>query len=210
MSIDDWVRAAQHTLTEATAIAVARPYTEQPVFPRQRVIAGPGTFPDWEGSVLLLSVENQGVCAWGLALDGGSAGAVLVGGDLCGGERTAVYCDDLDTFIRTRMWDAGCLDGPALLQAQAKPLDDSTRERLRTRWTELDRTIGWPCDVNLRFEGDGVRLMLWACHDQCDWWIAGDARSLREQLPALLPMSNLQKSLWSNDEIGDRLLDDLR
>jgi hypothetical protein len=37
-------------------------------------------FPGWPAPVLVLSDENQGVCSWGVPLDGD--GRVLVGGDL--------------------------------------------------------------------------------------------------------------------------------
>lgn len=63
-------------LHSATADEIAVVYNDQPVYPHDLVIEEPrfGRFPEWDGSVLVISHENQGVCSWGLSLDGPQTG----------------------------------------------------------------------------------------------------------------------------------------
>jgi hypothetical protein len=162
--VTDLVEAARTILDEATAAEVAATYDDVPIFPFDLVVArrsDPDTsFPDWEGSILLLSRENQGVCTWGLALDGPEAGRVLVGGDLPAGVGTVVHAPTLDDFVASRRWDRACLDCTPLLQAQAEPLDEEALALVVDGFTEGLSTQGWPCDSSRRFERGTVRMLL--------------------------------------------------
>lgn len=77
--------AVRRLLTADVAQEIARTFEDQPVYPERIIVDRPGDiwrrFPGWPEPVLVLSVENQGVCSWGVQL-GGSSGEVLVGGDL--------------------------------------------------------------------------------------------------------------------------------
>jgi hypothetical protein len=160
---------------------------------------------------LVLSDENQGVCSWGVPLDG-SSGQVLVGGDLLdAGHATVAYAASVQDFISARRWDHACLSSAALVQAQADQLDRASLEYLRSRLAAAVATAGWPGTRQYRFEGYDVRVMLWSYAGQCDWWIsAADELPLRSFLAGLLTLSNLRSTLWSNDDSGARLLHDLR
>jgi hypothetical protein len=204
-----FLKDASRTLTESVATEIAATYTDQPVFPFQvRIIAGgsdQSDFAGWPTDVLVLAVENQGVCTWGVDLGEDHFGRVLVGGDLSSGPAVVEYCSNIEEYIASRRWDAVCLNA-ALLQAQAEPIDDRTLGALRAAWQEQWITFGWPGMRNRRFQQGRVRLMLWDGEGQCDWWVSGPVDDLRRVLPALRGMSNLRSALWSNDESGVALL----
>ena len=194
MSEDDLLRTAAFLLDEPTAHEIAGVYSDEVVFPARVMIEEGGSttsFPLWGGRVLVLSHENQGVCSWGLSLDGPSAGAVLVGGDLPGAEETTVYASSLAAFVETRRWDGRCLTREPLLQAQAQPLDEGSLRYLQEGFDQGITTRGWPCERNHRFERDELMIMLWACADQCDWWVSGPVDAVRTILADLRRLSDL-------------------
>ncbi|WP_143133814.1 hypothetical protein [Actinoplanes philippinensis] len=132
-------------ITAEVAREIAVPYTDQVVFPETVMIDLPESvdrrFPGWAGPVLVLSVENQGVCAWGVPL-GGENPEILVGGDIknAGGwtRGTTRYCRDAAEFAATRRWDESCFSQGPLLQAQAP---NSTMSR-STRYSADIRQVG--------------------------------------------------------------------
>lgn len=205
----DLIEVARQLITPEIAEEIAVPYSDTVVFPARHIVEVGGSskqFPGWDGRVLVLSVENQGVCSWGLSLDGGDAGQVVVGGNLPSGVGTVVYATGVADFVAARRWDARLFGKPPLLQAQAIELDEATLRTLRSQFVEGITTFGWPCATNYRFESDTVALMLWACSGQCDWWVSGGSTALAGLLPTLRQLSDLGTSLWSNDAEGARLL----
>jgi hypothetical protein len=55
-----------------------------------------------------------------------------------------------------------------------------------------------------------MRVMLWSCDGQCDWWISACSEtSLTEFTSGLLEMADLRRALWSTDEASTRLLNEL-
>ncbi len=96
-------RLAEEVIRPEVATEIAGVHGDDVVYAAEVVVEAESSrcsfFRGWQGPVLLLSQENEGVCSWGLSLDGHSAGAVVVGGDLCGGERTIVYASDLAAFV---------------------------------------------------------------------------------------------------------------
>lgn len=207
MDAAEAVSFAAEFLSETVATEIAATYDDIAVFPHQVVVINESV---WPGDVLLLATEHQGVCSWGLSMTGESEGAVVVAGDLSSGPgRSRVYCPDLETFIETRRWDAMSFNSP-LLQAQAGPIDSASIEFLTRHFTERWPTYGWPCAENRRFERGAVKLMVWSCADQCDWWIAGPVDELEVVLEDLWERSNLKEALWSNDDEGAALLDAVR
>ena len=181
MNANEILALAEEVISPEVATEIAGVHGDDVVYPAEVVVeteSSPSSFfPGWQGPVLLLSHENQGVCSWGLSLAGHSAGAVVVGGDLSGGERTVVYAPDLAAFVVARRWDRKCLESEPLLQAQAAPLDALSLAYLNREFTEDVRTLGWPCEVNYRFVNGSVQIMLWSCAEQCDWWIRARPRS---------------------------------
>lgn len=71
--------------------------------------------------------------------------------------------------------------------------------------------MGWPGHTVHRFEGRGVKIMLWDGPGQCDWWIsAADVTTLQATATAVVPLSDLRTSLWSTDPEGVALLGQIR
>jgi hypothetical protein len=70
--------AVERLLTADVAVEIAEVFTDTPVYPQRIVVDRPQTerpgparrFPGWPGPVLVMSDENQGVCSWGVPLDG--------------------------------------------------------------------------------------------------------------------------------------------
>jgi hypothetical protein len=120
--------AVERLLTAEVAWEIAETFGDQPVYPRRVVVGSPAEpslrwpgssrrFPGWPGPVLVLSDENQGVCSWGVPLDGNS-GQVVVGGDLLdAGHATVVYAASIEDFIGARRWDHACLAARGGLEA---------------------------------------------------------------------------------------------
>jgi hypothetical protein len=201
-------------ITAKAAREIAVPYTDQVIFPDRVLIDLPESpnrrFPGWAGPVLVISVENQGVCAWGVPL-GDENPEVLIGGELPsrGGSvrGTMRYCSDVAAFVAARRWDASCLSQGPLLQAQAAELDTEALDTLRRQCTPGPVTAGWPSQTVHRWDRAGAKIMLWDGPGQCDWWIAApSAPALQSAAVVLLPLSDLRTSLWSNDADGVTLL----
>jgi hypothetical protein len=212
--------AVERLLTADVAAEIATAFSDQPVYPERIVVdsptpAGPGLerwFPGWPGPVLVLSVENQGVCAWGVPLGGDDDCPVLVGGELLdAGQATVENAACVEDFIAARRWDRRCLGAGPVLQAQAPELAQSELGYLRARLSQAVATAGWPGSRQYRFEGRGVQVLLWSQHGQCDWWVSAAAgESLWAFAAGLLELPGLRGTLWSNDDAGTRLLDESR
>lgn len=211
----------ERLLTRDVAHEIARTFGDNPVYPERIVVDSPAgssrerpgherRFPGWPGPVLVLSDENQGVCSWGVPLDGTSH-QVLVGGDLLdAGHATVAYTASVEEFIAARRWDYQCFHLP-LLMAQAAELDQASLGHLQAWFAPAVATAGWPGSRQYRFEDRDMRIMLWSSSGQCDWWVsASNELSLRGLAAGLLGLSNLRSALWSNDDAGARVLDRLR
>jgi hypothetical protein len=216
--VDDVVVAESLRLLVTSEVAreLASTFGDQVVFPDRIVIDRPGApdrrFPGWPTSVLLLLVENQGVCAWGVPLDDPDP-PVLVGGDLAAGvdETTVRHAGSVEGFVAARRWDHECLNQELVIQAQAATLDRQSLELVRGWYEEQPSTTGWPGAVQYRFERDGLRILLWSSPDQCDWWISSARpEQLPEAVEQLMSLSDLRTSLWSNEPSGEVLLDQIR
>lgn len=199
---NELIESARRILTPEAVAELSAAYDDSFVFPESHIQE---LFPGRQAKSLLIAHENQGVCTWGLELDGVDAGKILVTGEEAkGGAR--VYCESLDEFAETRRWDAVCFSSP-LLQAQANRIDDRVLAWLRESFDELTPTYDWPAAVVLRFEGRGLRVMLWIDDSRTDWWICGEERGI---LAELVTFANLAQTIWSNDEHGMRILSDLK
>jgi hypothetical protein len=210
--------SVRSVITAEVAREIGAAYTDQVVFPDRVLIDGQEPadrrFPGWAGPVLVISVENQGVCAWGVPL-GDENPEVLVGGEIQsrGGpvRGTTRYCSDVATYVAARRWDASCLSQGPLLQAQAAELDAGVLSALRQQGEPGPVTAGRPGRTVHRWDRAGARIMLWDSPGQCDWWIsASNVPALQVVAVALLPLSDLRTSLWSNDTDGIALLHRIR
>jgi hypothetical protein len=208
----------ERLLTADVAVEIAEVFTDNVIYPDRIVVDGPASgrpglgrrFPGWPGPVLVLSDENQGVCSWGVPLGEGRC-PVLVGGELLdAGEATVRYAASVEDFIAARRWDRRCLTSRPLLQAQAPELDEHSIGHLKALLSPAVATAGWPGSRQYRFQGLGVRVLLWSAAGQCDWWISADGEQhLRAFAAGLLALPGLRRTLWSNDDPGTRLLGEL-
>lgn len=209
--------AVEEALTAEVVDELAEVFDEQFVFPGQTVVSGPedeeDLFPHCATPVLVVSIENQGICVWGVPLEPELANPpVLVGGELSGEPEptTVEYAPNIAHFIAARRWDGACLGQQLLLQAQAQGIDTESLAFLRRRFAEVLPTAGWPGSAQYRFEDDTVKVMLWSDGDQCDWWISGaDHVALAAAVKELLTLGDLRSTLFSVDPDGERLLAEL-
>ncbi len=192
--------------------AVAEVFDGRACWPHEVRWGAEGYLPTAPDGVLMLMWENQGVCAWGVPLDRGDNPPVLVGGDLHDGQTLLEFSPSIGEFVFAFAWDAVAMRQEPLLQAQAAELDRETEDFLVARYRQSVMTRGWPCGRNLRFEGDsGIRILLWSCEGQCDWWVsATDPAVLRREAEVLMSLSDLRTSFWSNENGGVDLLRELR
>jgi hypothetical protein len=208
----------ERLMTAQVAREIAGVFADSIVYPEQVVVDTPDSnwfgaerqFPGWPGDVLVLSVENQGVCSWGVPL-GTHSCEVLVGGSLLdAGDATVRYAASVADFIAARRWDRQCLRRDELLQAQAPELDETSLARLEGLLSPGLSTAGWPGSRQYRFEGDGVRVMLWAQEGQCDWWISAASEvQLTAFTAQLVDLPGLRGYLWANSDAGERALREL-
>lgn len=214
--------SVEQLLTADVADEIAQAYGDQPVFPARIVVDSPSEpsrpgaaparrFPDWPGSVLVLSDENQGACSWGVPLDSRDP-RVLVGGDLDTGPATVPYAASVADFIAVRRWDRQCATRTPYLLAQAPGLERDQLRYLQERLAPGTETVGWPGPRQYRFEDarHDVRVMLWSGPEQCDWCVSGSRDALRVFTTGLLALPGLSEALWSNDPDGARVLSELR
>jgi hypothetical protein len=209
--------AVEQTLTAEIVDELAEVFDEEFVYPARTVVSGPDDdeelFPGCAVPVLVISIENQGICVWGVPLEPEAADPpVLVGGELLGEPEptTVEYAPNIAHFIAARRWDEACLGQQPLLQAQGRPIDSESLAFLRHRFVEVLPTTGWPANAQHRFEDGPVKVMVWSGGDQCDWWISGtDHVALAAVVKELLSLSDLRSTLWSNDPDGESLLADL-
>ena len=124
------------------------------------------------------------------------------------------YASTLSDFLTAIAWDVAVLSPPPgvpVIHAQAAELDLATLGWLRNRFDEGIKTRGWPCQANYRFRRRDQAIELWSCTSQCDWTIvAGSADSLEDLARDVLDLSDLTSSLWSNEPIGEALLERVR
>jgi hypothetical protein len=144
--------AVRSLVTDEVAREIAQAYDDQVIFPERVLTDAPESidrrFTGWPGQVLIIAVENQGVCAWGTPLDGADDDpVVLVGGEIwqhTGWVRgTTQYSVNVAEFVAARRWDASCLSQQPLVQAQALELETATVRYLRQQFSQKPQTMGW-------------------------------------------------------------------
>lgn len=211
----DAPEAVSATLSPEVAHEIARAYDDQVVFPDRILVDEVGSpdrlFPGTPQPVLVIAVENQGVCAWGVPLETPDP-VVLVGGDLQGiGDSTVEFAPNVQAYVDARRWDYQCLGRVPLIQAQAGDLTDEAASHLAAHYEQVPSTRGWPGAVQLRYQRGSTQLMLWSADGQCDWWIsAGSVVDLEAAVREVIGLPDLAGSLWSNDAEGELLLDRVR
>lgn len=140
--------------------------------------------------LLLIARENQGVASWAVRLDGTEDPAVVVEVDSWPDPNWIPCADKFSTFLFCQFWDycgGPCdLRSKLLLARVYEDLTDDTLSSLRRGFEELPSTFGWPAGTNLRFQGDGGRILIWQDKRETDWHLVGrtepELRSLLRKL----------------------------
>ena len=150
--------------------------------------------PTDRGPLVQFKVENQGVCDWLFLVDGSDDPPVYVRIDR-GDEEELVECaQTFSAYILSCVWDFSYLIKHSVM-ANVDPIDQQTQATLRQQFSEQPPTYGWPGDVQNRFAGDGVSILLWTGRRQTDWIVG--ARSLA-QLEAAI------RQLWPLGELASK------
>jgi hypothetical protein len=171
-----------------------------------------GMDPLIDRDFLLFRNENQGVCRWAVWLNGSDDPPVFV--DYDGAFETYKPCaNSFSDYVYTNFWDWGRVLNreQALIQAQNQPISDEALMFLRENFTSELQTSGWPGDHQYRFSSSDQRILVWASSDQADWWLVGDTEDALDRLVRRLGnIDSLRGSLWSNDPVGEAILQRLR
>jgi len=132
----------------------------------ERSILGGGreSLPSVKGhGFLVFKHENQGVCKWGILLNGSADPPMYV--DFDSGFNSPAKCaDSFSSYVYSCAWDYSqvLLADSLLLQAQNGPLSEAAHEFLCQNFNEELMTYGWPGERQFRFSKGDQRVLNWA------------------------------------------------
>jgi hypothetical protein len=122
-------------------------------------------------NILPFMIENQGVGAWGIRLDGGDDPQVVVEVD-CSVPPVWQKCADRFTDWLESQVENFRLFENCWFRADGPELTDETLRLLRQHFEEGIQTYAWPGKTNYRFFNDRSNILLWSQDGMCSWWIA--------------------------------------
>jgi hypothetical protein len=172
--------------------------------------------------LLVVMIENQGVCTWAVKLDGADDPPVVVEVD---SRRSASSPSEVrwepcavsfSTFMYCRAWDHGLNGKLVMAFAQDKALAPSDLEFLHSHFSEGPRTHGHAGATNYRFFTDSSAILIWDQEDYerggaADWWlVASSEEALRDLLHTVWHCGSLNETLYANDRHSQAVLDLLK
>lgn len=150
--------------------------------------------------LLVIGVENQGVCEWAVSVRDGADPAVLVAFDPGCSESWQVHAAHFSEYVQALVWDELTFALPYRLAAQDVPPSSRELRLLRSAFHEQVTTFTWPARDNYRFERPGQRLLIWAGDGQADWYLCGATATDLSLLAAdLWGCGNLNETLYEAD-----------
>lgn len=163
------------------------------------------------GEYLHIRSENQGVCYWGVLMNGEEDPPVFVANEM-DFKNPVMYARLFSEYARAFMWDwRRVLQDNAGIQAQNRPVSKEALEFMKGRFSSEVETWGWLGETQHRFYTPTQRVLIWAGEQQADWNLAGDSEDDLQLLVKMLwEVDDLGKSLWSNDGVGERILKRVR
>jgi hypothetical protein len=195
-------------------------------FPEHDDPAKPQRLDDFvRAGLLVVMLENQGVCTWAVKLDGSNDPAVVVEVD---SRRSAASPSEVrwescagsfSTFMYCRAWDQGCCftDMQVMAFAQDKALAPGDLELLQSHFSEGPRTHGHPGATNYRFFTGNSAILIWDGEDnegrggQADWWLTAPSdEALLDLLYRVWHCGSLRETLYANDPRSQGVLDRLK
>jgi hypothetical protein len=155
--------------------------------------------------------ENQGVCNWAVDLTGGDDPPVLVEVDsspeIVWQPHSPHFSDWLSVVLTARRPESGF----HLFAQDLSSLRTEDLDWLRIHFESGPITYTWPCPINYRFMHQDKQIEIWACEDAPDWQLyAGSEQSLRDLARMVWGFGNLAKTLYWTDDVGQRVLNELR
>jgi hypothetical protein len=176
--------------------------------------------------LLVIRIENQGVCHWAVPLEDGDDPRVLVEVDSPPDRLVwQLHAPSFSGYVFTLAWDRLAFGLPYGLAAQDGPLGQQDLALLEQRFVRRPSTYAWPGRVNFRFERGDQRVVVWNAdgfdHDdpraefggQADWWLhAGTAASLASLAGELRGCGGLATRLYavSGGAPAEQVVSDLR
>ena len=179
--------------------------------------------------VVIVQHENQGVCRWGVLLDGSEDPPVLVEpysgfGRVETGAAWRLYSERFSSFVYTRIWDWSSPFGDESachLEAWDQPLSAIGLAYLQQRFMEAPRTYGWPALTTYRFAVNDMRLLIWdrdepvgdthTSHQNrpqhANWmlWASGPV-TLTTLVEQVKDCGTLSRELFSPDDCGEAVI----
>jgi hypothetical protein len=203
---------------------LGRPFSDW--YPEHDDPAKPHRLVDFvRAGLLVVMLENQGVCTWAVKLDGSDDPPVVVAVD---SRRSAASPSEVrwepcagsfSTFMYCRAWDQGCCLTNTLVMAfaQDKALAPGDLEFLQSHFSEGPQTHGHPGATNYRFFTGNSAILIWGGEDnegrggQADWWLtASSDEALLDLLYRVCHCGNLRETLYANDPRSQEVLDRLK
>lgn len=165
----------------------------------------------WDKGYLIIRFEEQGVCKWGVELNGSNDPPVAVS------YRVTPYDSDeqgwtraTDTFshyVYNCVWDGQALSRKWLAEAENGPLSNIALETLREEFVTGPVSYGVPGDVQYRFERGSQRILLWVEDEGCDWSAsADDRRSFLDLLKSIGQLDDVMSRFYSATPAADALI----
>lgn len=157
-------------------------------------------------SLLLIMLENQGVCNWAVQLDGSPDPPVVVAVDTAPDELWLPATQSFSEFVYCQIWDHAHMSACCAAQEPALALDDLAY--LRSRFQQGPTTYGWPGSANYRFTTPWGRILIWyADHHGADWYLSASSdHDLAQLLRAIWQCGTLAKSLYGCGCEGEECL----
>jgi hypothetical protein len=177
-----------------------------------------------QAGLLVVMIENQGVCTWAVKLDGSDDPPVVVEVDSINSAdspsevRWEPCAASFSTFLYCRAWDHGCwLTGePVVAFAEDKALAPGDLKFLQSHFSEGPRTHGHPGATNYRFFTGNSAILI---RDQGDYegggaadWILGASsdEALLNLVHSVWHCGSLRETLCANDPRSRAVLDRLK
>ena|SRR5882724_304034 len=120
-------------------------------------------------SLVIVLIENQGVCRWGFELDGTEDPPVHV--DFRPHARELfLYSRTFSEFTYVRVFDFEALgDSDRSFWVLRRPLTNDELRSLESNYTAEPRSWGWPSAITYRFSSALGRITIWQSERQSDW-----------------------------------------
>lgn len=122
--------------------------------------------------LVVVLIENQGVCWWGFELDAGDDPPVYVDLDPPP-HKLFVYSPSFSEFTFVRVFDhEGFWDSERFSLDTFGPVTAGDLEFLKRRYSQQPSFKGWPGTDTYRFLSEFGRITIWQSKEQADWTLS--------------------------------------